>query len=89
MSSLKLTLFGSPQIELDGERVTFKTRKALALLAYLTLETDTIHGSHITIVLEQVLNLDHAHSLLPTDQIQAIVLHRSPLAETPLEWRKP
>jgi DNA-binding SARP family transcriptional activator len=37
MASLKLTLFGSPQVELNGERLTFKTRKALALLAYLVV----------------------------------------------------
>ena len=37
MSSLKLTFFGSPQVELDGERIALKTRKALALLAYLVV----------------------------------------------------
>lgn len=37
MSSLKLTFFGTPQIERNGERITLDTRKALALLAYIAL----------------------------------------------------
>ena len=37
MSSLKLTLFGSPEGELNGERMTFTTRKSLALLVYVML----------------------------------------------------
>jgi DNA-binding SARP family transcriptional activator len=37
MASLKFTVFGSPQIELNGERLTFKTRKVLALLVYLVV----------------------------------------------------
>ncbi|GAK53503.1 Glr1376 protein [Candidatus Moduliflexus flocculans] len=37
MSSLKLTLFGAPQVELNGKRIALKTRKAFALLAYLAV----------------------------------------------------
>ncbi len=37
MSSLKLTLFGAPQVELNGQRMALKTRKAFALLAYLAV----------------------------------------------------
>jgi len=37
MSSLKLTFFGSPRIELNGAPLELKTRKALALLAYLVV----------------------------------------------------
>jgi len=37
VSALKLTLFGAPQVELNGLHVTLKTRKALALLAYLAV----------------------------------------------------
>lgn len=35
MASLKLRLLGPPQIEIDGQRVEIKPRKALALLIYL------------------------------------------------------
>ena len=37
MPLLKITLLGTPQIELDGEQVVLKTRKALALLVYLVV----------------------------------------------------
>lgn len=37
MSTLKLSLLGSPQIELEGVNVTIPRRKALALLVYLTV----------------------------------------------------
>ena len=37
MISLRLTFFGSPQIELNDRFVQLKNRKALALLAYLVL----------------------------------------------------
>ena len=37
MPSLKLFLFGSPQIELDGTPVHIATRKALALLVYVAI----------------------------------------------------
>ena len=37
MSSLKLTLFGAPQVELNGQRIILKTRKAFAVLAYLVV----------------------------------------------------
>jgi DNA-binding SARP family transcriptional activator len=41
-ASLKLKLFGPPQIELEGAPVQVDTRKAIALLAYLAIEG----GSH-------------------------------------------
>ncbi len=37
MPTLKLTVFGSPQIELNGTPVQLTTRKALALLAYVAV----------------------------------------------------
>ena len=37
MISLRLTLFGSPQIHLNDRLVQLKNRKAVALLAYLVL----------------------------------------------------
>jgi DNA-binding SARP family transcriptional activator/predicted ATPase len=38
LSRLKLSFLGPPQVELDGEQVSFDTRKAVALLAYLACE---------------------------------------------------
>jgi DNA-binding SARP family transcriptional activator len=43
LSSLKLLLLGSPQIERDGAPVEVDTRKAIALIAYLAL-TGQIHS---------------------------------------------
>ncbi len=37
MISLRLTFFGSPQIELNNNLVQLRNRKALALLAYIVL----------------------------------------------------
>ncbi|MCC6454492.1 MAG: AAA family ATPase [Caldilineaceae bacterium] len=41
MSTLKIALLGSPSIELDGERLELRPRKALALLAYLAVTGDS------------------------------------------------
>jgi DNA-binding SARP family transcriptional activator len=38
MAQLKLHLFGAPCIERDGRRLSFQRRKALALLAYLSVQ---------------------------------------------------
>ena len=40
MSSLKVLLFGSPQIEYKGEAVVMDRRKPLALLAYLAVTAE-------------------------------------------------
>ncbi len=40
-SSLKLWLFGSPQVELNGKRIELDTRKSVALLAYLAINRQT------------------------------------------------
>ncbi len=37
MSELRLRLFGAPEVALDGVPLTFDTRKAVALLAYLAV----------------------------------------------------
>ena len=37
MPSLELNFFGPPQVTLDGARIELTTRKALALLVYITL----------------------------------------------------
>jgi DNA-binding SARP family transcriptional activator len=55
MFSLKLTVFDSPQIELDGKRLTFKTRKALALLVYLAVSQQPHSHSNIPNFLTEVL----------------------------------
>ncbi len=41
MPTLKLALLGSPSIELDGERLELRPRKALALLVYLAVIGDS------------------------------------------------
>jgi DNA-binding SARP family transcriptional activator len=38
MNRLKLSLFGPPEIYYDSQPLTFRTRKALALLIYLATE---------------------------------------------------
>ena len=43
MSKLKLFLFGSPQLEIDGTPVELGRRKAMALLAYLAV-TEKSHS---------------------------------------------
>jgi DNA-binding SARP family transcriptional activator len=42
MTPLRLTLLGPPELIRDGHQAVFPTRKALALLAYLTVD----QGSH-------------------------------------------
>lgn len=37
LGQLRLTLFGSPRVERNGDRIRFDTRKATALLAYLAI----------------------------------------------------
>ncbi|HVQ89140.1 MAG TPA: BTAD domain-containing putative transcriptional regulator [Actinomycetes bacterium] len=37
MANLRIQLFGAPEVLLDGQPVTFDTRKALALIAYLAV----------------------------------------------------
>lgn len=43
MTQLRLGLLGPPLVELAGEKVTFATAKARALLVYLALESDRPH----------------------------------------------
>ena len=42
MTALRFRLLGSPDLVVEGQRTSFKTRKALALLTYLAVE----QGSH-------------------------------------------
>ena len=37
MPSLKITLFGSPRVELDGQNIVIPRRKAMALITYLAI----------------------------------------------------
>ena len=41
---INLTLLGPPRVEVDGRRVGFDTRKAMALLAYLALQRQFVQG---------------------------------------------
>jgi DNA-binding SARP family transcriptional activator len=38
MSTLTIRLLGNPKITVGGKQLSFRTRKALALLVYLTVE---------------------------------------------------
>jgi predicted ATPase/DNA-binding SARP family transcriptional activator len=62
--SLKLFLFGSPQIEEDGQFVTTDTRKAVALLAYLTVSQQNLARSTLATLLWPDSDERHAHKAL-------------------------
>ena len=47
MSGLRLTLLGPPQIELNGEQVDIKRRKAIALLVYLAVTRQEHSRAHL------------------------------------------
>jgi len=64
MIRLKIWLFGPPRIELDGTPVEVDTRKAIALLAYLTI-TGRPHGRDaLAALLWPDLNQDRARAAL-------------------------
>ncbi|HZJ52204.1 MAG TPA: AAA family ATPase [Actinomycetota bacterium] len=64
MTRLKIWLFGPPRIELDGTPVEVDTRKAVALLAYLTI-TGRPHGRDaLAALLWPDLNQDRARAAL-------------------------
>jgi len=51
MPSFQIFLFGSPQIKLDNEVVTFPRRKAVALLSYLAVTQKTHTRDHLATLL--------------------------------------
>ena len=64
MTRLKIWLFGPPRIELDGAPVEVDTRKAIALLAYLSV-TGRPHGRDaLAALLWPDLNQDRARAAL-------------------------
>jgi len=64
MTRLRIWLFGPPRIELDGTPVEVDTRKAIALLAYLTI-TGRPHGRDaLAALLWPDLNQDRARAAL-------------------------
>ena len=64
MTQLKIWLFGPPRIELDGAPVEVDTRKAIALLAYLSV-TGRPHGRDaLAALLWPDLNQDRARAAL-------------------------
>jgi DNA-binding SARP family transcriptional activator len=48
---LKVLLMGSPRIEVDGEPIKVDTRKAVALLAYLAVEGETVRRDSLAAML--------------------------------------
>ncbi|CAN5658306.1 AAA family ATPase [soil metagenome] len=64
MTKLKIWLFGPPRVELDGTPVEVDTRKAIALLAYLSV-TGRPHGRDaLAALLWPDLNQDRARAAL-------------------------
>ena len=64
MSQLALFLLGAPRIECDGEPTKLKTRKALALIAYLTITGKTHTRDALATLLWPKLNQTHARATL-------------------------
>ena len=64
MSSLVVTLFGAPQIELDGRPVHVDRQKALALLAYLAVSEDPHRRDLPAALLWPELDQQHARASL-------------------------
>jgi DNA-binding SARP family transcriptional activator len=64
MSSLVVTLFGAPQIALDGRSVHVDRQKALALLAYLAISEDPHRRDLLAALLWPELDQQHARASL-------------------------
>jgi predicted ATPase/DNA-binding SARP family transcriptional activator len=68
MPRLEIRLFGPPEITVDGANISLDTRKAIALLAYLTVNSSTGQPRHRRDALATLLWPDadqtHARSLL-------------------------
>ena len=60
MSAIRLNILGAPTVSYAGQRLTFRNRKALALLIYLALES----GCHSRDQLAALFwpDVDQAHS---------------------------
>jgi DNA-binding SARP family transcriptional activator len=61
---LEITLLGPPRVERDGERVAFDTRKAMALLAHLTLTDGPRSRDALCGLLWPAHDPDHARGAL-------------------------
>ena len=66
MSTLSLTLFGSPQIEHDGQPIKVNTRKAIALAAYLAITNQPHTRDHLANLLWPELNHRRSRAALRT-----------------------
>jgi DNA-binding SARP family transcriptional activator len=62
--ALEVTLLGPPRVERDGERVTFDTRKAMALLAHLALAGGPRSRESLCALLWPAHDTDHARGAL-------------------------
>ncbi len=81
MSSLKLLFLGSPQIERDGEAIELKSRKEMALLAYLAITSPSV--SHSRDALSTLLWPDYDQRRARTYLRQTLWLLNKALGE---EW---
>lgn len=64
MAAVKLFLFGSPEIQINGSPVEVDTRKATALLAYLALTRETHRRDTLATLLWPELDQSHALAAL-------------------------
>ena len=75
MGQLQLSFLGAPEVRHDGERVSFRTRKALALLVYLAVE----EGMHTREKLAAIFWPENDASSGRTNLRNALVHLRRPL----------
>ena len=63
-SVLRLRLLGPPSAEMDGHRVTFDTRKALALVSYLEVAGGSRSRDHLAALLWPEGDIAHGRGAL-------------------------
>jgi DNA-binding SARP family transcriptional activator len=90
MSTLAINLLGPPRLQLDGDSLSLKTRKALALLAYLAV-TAQLHDRD---ALAELLFPDADRERGRSNHRQALFVLRAaiggsglPLTASPSPWR--
>ncbi len=66
MSQLTITLLGSPQIELDGQEIKVRRKKAMALLSYLALTNRSVRRETLAALLWPEAGASQARAALRT-----------------------
>src|SRR6056297_3433440 len=61
---IEITLFGAPQLRLDGKPVRLRRRKSVAILAYLALAEYPRTREHLATLLWPETDSSHAHGSL-------------------------